>query len=74
MSDVLTVPICAGWVVECRTRRGLMDKRNLRRCLKTWAKAKGDAFVAAVTAEAERLLAANPALRRPQSYKTRCSH
>lgn len=74
MSDVLTVPICAGSVVECRTRRGLMDKRNMRRCLKAWATAKGDVFAAAVMAEAERLLAANPALRRTQSYKTRCRH
>ena len=69
-SDVLTIPICAGWVDLCHTRRGLMDKRNLRRCLKAWAKAKGYAFVTAVMAEAERIATAR-AERRALRKKTR---
>ena len=67
--DILTVPICAGWVDLCHTRRGLMDKRNLRRCLKGWTKAKGDAFVAAVMAEAEKIVAARTERRAKRKGK-----
>ena len=68
--DILTIPICAGWVDLCHTRRGLMDKRNLRRCIKGWAKSKGDAFVATVMAEAERIATAR-AERRALRKKAR---
>lgn len=72
--DILTVPICAGWLVECRTRRGLMDKRVLSRALRHWERVKGAPFVEAVQAEVDRLFAAQPSLRRTQSYKRSCLH
>ena len=71
-SDVLTIPICAGWIIECRTRRGLMDKHVLSRALRHWERIKGTAFVEAVQAEVDRLFTAQPSLRRTQSYKRSC--